>query len=104
MGHLGFSPAYYPVPQNPITGMGGISDYVPGFFMTTTATDALASATGLPIPSMANWVVILGGLGILWFVTQPSGSAYRGERKKLRAKYAGYRQVTKKAGSTLSAI
>ena len=67
-------------------------------------TWASNGATGLPIPSVQNWVLIVGGLAVLWFVTQPSGSSYRAERKKLRAKYAGYRQVTRKTGAALSAV
>ncbi len=97
-------PAVYSLPQNPMRGMAGISDYVPAFFTTSSATDSLAEATGWPIPSVQNWVLIVGGLAVLWFVTQPSGSSYRAERRKLRAKYAGYRQVTRKTGAALSAV
>lgn len=101
----------FTLPQNPIRlrGLGfETSDYIPqgvaDFFTSTSTADALAAATGWSVPAIPNWAVALGGLTVIWFVTQPSGKSYRAERRKLRAKYAGYRQVTRKTGAALSAI
>ena len=92
-----------------MSGLGfETSDYIPpavtDFLSSSSISDSIASMTGVGIPSVPNWGVLLGIGVVVWFISQPSGSAYRGERKKLRAKYAGYRQVTKKTGGFLSSI
>jgi len=108
----GFAPAHFTVPQDPI-GMRGLGfetgDYIPAgvtnFLSSSSISDSIAGATGInAIPALPNWGVLLGLGVVVWFVTQPSGGSYRGERKKLRAKYAGYRQVTRKTGGFLSSI
>lgn len=114
-------PGQFSVPQNPLMaaitgGMSGLgcgcssgcgnSNYTLNG-MGDLSMDSITSWLTDPSPisaSVPNWMLYGGAAVALWFITQPSGSAYRAKRKALRSEYAGYKQAARSTGSAISSI
>lgn len=114
-------PGQFTVPQNPLRmalsgglagmGCGCSSGCNNGNYtlngMGDLSMDGVTSWLTDPSPisaSVPNWILYGGAAVALWFITQPSGGAYRAKRKALRSEYAGYKQAARSTGSAISSI
>ncbi len=116
-------PGQFTVPQNPLMmaltgGMGGLGCGCSSGCSGGNSNYTLNGMGALDMSSMTSWLtdpspisdsvpnwMLYGAVGAaLWFITQPSGSAYRAKRKALRSEYAGYKQAARSTGSAISSI